>query len=219
MAPRSDPSSARDEAERLVATVLAMARRAGNGGSLAAGLGAFGPITDVLASAFGQNHRPSGGTAAAGSPRFATGDAECCVCPICRAMVALRDPSPEFAERLATGAGDFAAGVASLLRALNSSGVVHRPEPEPEEPPRRFSDEEIWRAATRTRDDVAPARADGDVWAQATAGVRPPASPPAARPAPDDEEEGAPPVRPPRKPMARKAVKRTAPPAPRSDGA
>ncbi|MEV0719208.1 hypothetical protein, partial [Asanoa sp. NPDC050611] len=149
--------------------------------------------------AFGQPHHPSGGT----GPKLATGDAECCVCPICRVIVALRDPSPEFAERLATGAGDFAAGVASLLRAVNSSTAVREPQPPPAPAP-RFSDDEIWRAATRTRDDVAPAPTAGDVWAAATAAER----------AADDEV--APPGKP-KKPMARKAVKRTAPPAPRSD--
>ena len=34
----------------------------------------------------------------------------------------MRDPSPELAERLATGAGDLAAGVASLLRAFARAG-------------------------------------------------------------------------------------------------
>jgi hypothetical protein len=202
MAPQPDPSSARGEAERLVATALAMARRAANDGpGLAAGLGALGSLTDVLSSAFGQDHHPSGGTTRGGH-RVATGDPECCVCPICRVIVALRDPSPEFAERLATGAGDFAAGVASLLRAVNSSTAVR--EQPPTAPAPRFSDDEIWRAATRTRDDVAPAPAAGDVWAEATAAGR----------AADDEVETPPK---PAKPMARKAVKRTAPPAPRSD--
>jgi len=203
MAPQPDPSTARTEAERLVATALAMARRAGTG----PGPGLLGPFADVLASAFGQTQSGGGQF---GGHRLANGSAECCVCPICRTITALRDPSPEFAERLATGAGDFAAGVASLLRAINSSAVA---EPGPEEPPRRFSDDEIWRAATRTGDDVGPARADGDVWAQATAG-RVPSPAPAARPAP--EEDGEPPA-PPVKPMARKAVKRAKPPAPRSD--
>jgi hypothetical protein len=201
MAPQPDPTSARGEAERLVAAALAMARRAGDGPGLASGLGALGSLTDVLSSAFGQNHHPSGGTHA--GAKIATGDAECCVCPICRVIVALRDPSPEFAERLATGAGDFAAGVASLLRAVNSSTAVRDPQPPPAPAP-RFSDDEIWRAATRTRDDVGPGAAADDVWAAATAAGR----------AGDDEVEPRPkPV----KPMARKAVKRTAPPAPRSD--
>ncbi|MEV4534848.1 hypothetical protein AB0J82_13560 [Asanoa sp. NPDC049518] len=209
MAPQPDPTSARGEAERLVAAALAMARRAGDGPGLAAGISALGSLTDVLGSAFGGDHHPSGGTrsgpkiATGTEPKIATGDAECCVCPICRVIVALRDPSPEFAERLATGAGDFAAGVASLLRAVNSSSAVRDPQPPPPPAP-RFSDDEIWRAATRTRDDVGPGPAAGDVWAAATAAGR----------AADDEVE---PQRKPAKPMARKAVKRTAPPAPRSD--
>ena len=41
-----------------------------------------------------------------------------CACPVCRAVEALRDPAPELAERLATGAADLAEGVAGLLRAL-----------------------------------------------------------------------------------------------------
>lgn len=201
MAPQPDPTSARGEAERLVAAALAMARRAGDGPGLASGFGALGSLTDVLSSAFGQDHHPSGGTHA--GAKIATGGAECCVCPICRVIVALRDPSPEFAERLATGAGDFAAGVASLLRAVNSSTAARDPQPPPPPAP-RFSEDEIWRAATRTRDDVGPGPAAGDVWAAATATGR----------AADDEV--APPPKP-AKPMARKAVKRTAPPAPRSD--
>jgi hypothetical protein len=114
-----DPGSAREEAERLVATVLAAARLAGSGheGS------PFGPVGDAISGLLGQpTPAPAGGT------RFATGSSECCVCPICRTITALRDPSPEFAERLATGAGDFAAGVASLLRALGTAaGSVGNP--------------------------------------------------------------------------------------------
>jgi hypothetical protein len=58
--------------------------------------------------------------AAAGqsSGRFANGSAECCVCPICRVIAAMRDPDPDLAGRLAAGAGDLAVGVAGLLRSL-----------------------------------------------------------------------------------------------------
>ncbi len=52
---------------------------------------------------------------------------ESCDCPVCRAIVALRDPDPEVAERLATGAGELAAGVAGLLRQLRRSGVGRQP--------------------------------------------------------------------------------------------
>jgi hypothetical protein len=54
---------------------------------------------------------------------FATGSEECCVCPVCRAIAAMREPNPEFAERLATGAADLATGVASLLRSLSRPTV------------------------------------------------------------------------------------------------
>jgi hypothetical protein len=58
---------------------------------------------------------------AAQSPAgFATGSAECCVCPVCKAIAAARDPDPQFAERLATGVGDLATGVASILRAFGT---------------------------------------------------------------------------------------------------
>jgi hypothetical protein len=134
--------SARDEAERLVATVLAMAGRSG--------LGA--------------------GTHGA----WATGSAECCVCPVCRVIASLRDPHPVTAERLATGAGDLATGVASLLRAVSAMASNTRPAP-PERPPARPPDPDtMWSAATRTADhDPPPAeRSDGDVWAAATGDPR-----------------------------------------------
>ncbi|WP_432977446.1 hypothetical protein [Dactylosporangium sp. CA-233914] len=56
--------------------------------------------------------------AARSTDGFATGSAECCVCPLCKAIAAARDPDPDLAERLATGAGDVAEGVASFLRAF-----------------------------------------------------------------------------------------------------
>lgn len=52
---------------------------------------------------------------------FATGSAECCVCPVCRAIAAARDPKPDFAVRLADGVGDLAEGVVSLLRAFSDA--------------------------------------------------------------------------------------------------
>ncbi|MEV0271810.1 hypothetical protein AB0H43_23770 [Hamadaea sp. NPDC050747] len=82
----TEPSTARQEAERLVAAALAVA-------SLAAG-----------------NH-----------PELATGSAACCVCPFCKLIEAVRDPDPQFVERLATGAGDLAVGLASLLRSLSGT--------------------------------------------------------------------------------------------------
>jgi hypothetical protein len=89
----SEPGSAREEAERLVAAGLAFA-------SLAA-----------------QAH-----------PEIATGSAACCVCPLCKLIEAVRDPDPQVVERIATGAGDLAAGMAGLLRSLSA---MARPPAEP----------------------------------------------------------------------------------------
>jgi hypothetical protein len=77
---------------------------------------------------------------------FATGSAECCVCPVCKAIAAARDPDPAFAERLATGVGDLAVGLAGVLRAFGQprpTGTPESPEPEPEPKP-----EDVWQHAT-----------------------------------------------------------------------
>jgi hypothetical protein len=120
----TDPTSAREEAERLVATVLA---------------------TMSSGALFGAARGP-----------VATGSDECCVCPVCRVIAAMREPNPEFAERVATGAGDFAAGVASLLRSLATP-----PPPDPETTPpdsgSRDDGEDVWHAATRASHDPGPA--------------------------------------------------------------
>jgi hypothetical protein len=134
--------SAREEAERLAATVLAMAARNGLGGTT--------------------------------HGAWATGSAECCVCPVCRVIASLRDPHPVTAERLATGAGDFANGVASLLRAVSAMAGNARP-PAPQRPPAPPDADTMWAAATRRADeDPEPAakRSDGDVWAAATGDPR-----------------------------------------------
>jgi len=52
--------------------------------------------------------------------RFSTGSAECCICPVCRVIAALRDPSPELADRLAGAVGDGAGGLAGILRAFDT---------------------------------------------------------------------------------------------------
>jgi hypothetical protein len=116
----TDPTSAREEAERLVATVLATV----SSGSLFGA--APGPVS--------------------------TGSAECCVCPVCRAIAAMREPNPEFAERVATGAGDFAAGVASLLRSL-STPPPSAPETATPDSGSRDDGADVWRAATRASHD------------------------------------------------------------------
>jgi hypothetical protein len=152
-------SSAREEAERLVATVLAMAKQSGLGGvgrgrdKGAPSTSALDALGDTVAGVVGQltgasgGHRSAGGSAKEG---WATGSAECCVCPICKAIAAMRDPSPQTAARLATGAGDFATGVASLMRAFSAisgdrsrTSRPARPAPPPPDP------DTAWSAATR----------------------------------------------------------------------
>lgn len=60
---------------------------------------------------------------------LATGSAECCICPVCRAIAAVRDPNSDLADRLAAGVGDLATGVATLLRVLSARGErVETPE-------------------------------------------------------------------------------------------
>ncbi|KKK07617.1 hypothetical protein [Micromonospora sp. HK10] len=165
----TDPGSAREEAERLVATLVAGARLA----AASPGAGPWGPLGGILSGVLGHTPGAAGAgdpdpTAGGGPGRFATGSAECCVCPICRGIAALRDPSPEFAERLATGAGDLAAGVASLLRAFAPDG--------PPAPAGTGADQatagqptgdHVWREATRTGHDSQPAP-EPDVWSAAT---------------------------------------------------
>jgi hypothetical protein len=130
--------TAREEAERLVATVLAMAGRSGLGG------GASGA--------------------------WATGSAECCVCPVCRVIASLRDPHPVTAERLATGAGDFATGLANLMRSVSAMAGNARPASPQRPPAPPPNPDTTWSTATRTTEHVPePAeRSTRDVWAAAT---------------------------------------------------
>jgi hypothetical protein len=88
----------REEAERLVAAAMAAVSMA------ARGLG-------------GRSRGSQWSTGAAGG--FATGSAECCVCPVCRVIAAMREPDVDLAERLSSGAGDLAGGVAALLRSFS----------------------------------------------------------------------------------------------------
>lgn len=94
-----------------------------------------------------------------GRPSFATGSPDCCVCPVCRVIAAMREPSPELSERLASGAGDLAVAVTSLLRAFSArpGGPQDEPEPEPDE------GDTFWAAMRRQ------ARGHDDLWAAATA--------------------------------------------------
>ncbi|MDG4799556.1 hypothetical protein [Micromonospora sp. WMMD980] len=163
----TDPGSAREEAERLVVTLLATARLAA-----ASSRTGGGPLGGILSGVLGHS------TGGAGTG-FATGSPECCVCPLCRGIAALRDPSPEFAERLATGAGDLAAGVASMLRAFAPpapgapAGSARSSEPtapgSPAGATSAGSSDHVWREATRTGHDSQPVP-EQDVWSAATRG-------------------------------------------------
>jgi hypothetical protein len=169
------PDPVRDEAERLVAAAIAAVSVAARG--------------------------LSGG---AGRPSFATGTPECCICPVCRVIAAMREPSPELSERLATGAGDLAAAVTSLLRAFA------RPDADAE----RKSDEgdEYWESLRRHARPSAGE--DHDPWHAATtadtssnhAGTPSHVAPtPAKSPSKPTPPEPTPP-----KPMAKKAVAKKA---------
>ncbi len=156
------PGSARDEAERLVATVLAMAGSSGARDQVGGGLSALAETltraVDRIASAGTGGHEPAAGARGG----WATGSAECCVCPVCKAIAAARDPSPATVVRLASGAGDIATGVASLMRSL-SSMAGQRPKAAPRPAPPPPGPAETWSAATR-----APANRPSDAWAAAT---------------------------------------------------
>jgi hypothetical protein len=158
-----DPDAVRTEAERLVATGLAAVAMAADrvgaptrerGGAAAASFDALG---DMLFGPAGHRRH-----------RIANGSPECCRCPVCRAIAAARNPSPDFAERLATGVGFMAEGAARVLRGVaGAAGTVRTagagsdagrgPGPAPEPDP--------WAAAT----------AEPDPWAAATA--EPPVAP------------------------------------------
>jgi len=129
--------------------------------------------------------------AARSTAGFATGAAECCVCPVCRAITTMRDPSPEFAERLATGFGDLATGFAAVLRAFGTppggpgeAPPSGPPEAPPEAPPGAPPEPSAGAADGRHvdfgrgQDDAEP-----DPWQAATRTSTTPQTPPS--PAPD----------------------------------
>ncbi|BCJ45275.1 hypothetical protein GCM10010168_85440 [Actinoplanes ianthinogenes] len=185
--------SAREEAERLVATILARAATAGVG---AAARGRFSPkdpsrtpnvvsdaatlvggTVDGFFGALNDAARGPGGGAhpASGAGAWATGSPECCVCPVCKAIAAVRDPSPETAFKIASGAGDIATGAASVLRGLASlagslqgdrarkspGGGAGRPAAEPDD---------AWSAATRASGSAAGTAAGGSAAGTAASG-------------------------------------------------
>jgi hypothetical protein len=255
--------TAREEAERLVATVLAMASRSGTGSAedktfsdtahrVTAGLGAvattFADALNTLSStvaaataspsappspsspapapaseadraddsatdgaagepikggdpwaaatkntgpAGGSGRRAGGGSAGgglfgsgffggAGSGRsihygLANGTIECCVCPICRVIAGLREPGPHTAERLATGAGDLASGLASVLRTVSAMSGSARPKPARPPRPAPPAPDQAWSTATRRDRPAEPpappseATRSTDPWAAASA--------------------------------------------------
>jgi hypothetical protein len=103
-----------------------------------------------------------------GPHAVATGSDDCCVCPLCRVISVMREPSAEFTERLATGAGDLATAVAGVLRTLARGG--HRDEPEPPSEADEFWETMRRRAADAARSAAQEVRrpAPDDPWHQAT---------------------------------------------------
>jgi hypothetical protein len=76
-----------------------------------------GPIADeaaqFAAAALGWAQRMAGSI---DPDRIATGAPECTGCPVCRTIHALRDPGPEFADRLTRTVTDLATTIATGLR-------------------------------------------------------------------------------------------------------
>src|SRR5947209_20135431 len=128
----------RDEAERLVSAALAAASFAVRGA----------------------------GKSLLGAKHVSTGTPECCVCPVCRGIAAVRNPSPQLAFTVAKGATEVAGGIASVLRAFSAA----TPRPAPPRTPRDPG--ATWRSATRVADPPAaatqPPAADDDPWSAAT---------------------------------------------------
>ncbi|UQU63243.1 hypothetical protein COUCH_30140 [Couchioplanes caeruleus] len=173
--------SARQEAEKLVASLLAMAQ-----GSDSAGLG---EVFKLLTGTGSRQHKSSTG--------WATGTAECCVCPICRAIAAVRDPDPHTAERLAAGAGELATGVAGIMRAFATISSVTNPKPQSKPATRpEPTPDQAWAAATdHTPVAEPPIDENADPWGAATRSPAQPGHEAAARPAERASREAAPTAR------------------------
>ena len=189
----SPTGSARDEAQRLVAAALAAASVAARGITRN-----ISPLSGVADTA---QRLLAGGT----DGHVATGSPECCVCPLCRAIAAVRDPSPETAVKLAIGASDLASGLTGVLRSMGD--LLGRPpaggtRPAPADRPRTAPDPAAtWRAATAqpataqpAADRPAPVSPDDratdrtepdDPWHAAT--TAPAQAPPVVAPAPVGE--------------------------------
>jgi hypothetical protein len=137
----TDGGDIRDEAERLVSAILAAASFALRG-----------------AGRHLSTYDSAGSRAAGGEPAPST--AECCVCPVCRGIAAVRNPSPQMVFTVAKGATNVASGIASALRAF--SAAVPPPAKTPRDPGA------TWRSATRTAEPPPPPPADDDPWGAAT---------------------------------------------------
>jgi hypothetical protein len=136
--------SAREEAERLVAAALAAASVAARGIARNAS-----PLAGVAGTA---ERLLAGGTGG----HVATGSAECCVCPLCRAIAAVRDPSPELALKLASGASDLASGLTGVLRSVSdlvSATPAGRSRPGAPPAHRGADPDSVWHTATTRRPD------------------------------------------------------------------
>jgi hypothetical protein len=131
-------ATAREEAERLVAAALAAAQfasraaRRNSGSNARSARDSGNDMFEDLAGLANIASKFLGASGFGGPPPpqpqapekhhvIANGSDECCICPVCRAIAAVRDPSPEFAEKLATGASDLAAGLTSILRAFGEA--------------------------------------------------------------------------------------------------
>ncbi|WP_305786231.1 hypothetical protein [Symbioplanes lichenis] len=102
---------------------------------------------------------------------WSTGSPECCVCPICRAMASMRDPGPDTAAKLAAGAGDFATGVAGLMRAFSAVSSATAPKARSAPPRPEPTPDQSWSAATRATAGPAreaPVDESADPWGAAT---------------------------------------------------
>lgn len=133
--------STREEAERLVAAGLGAVSTALQGMATRRHLSTLAEqmldpdqLQDLAAGLNGFVAGASPGDepvqAGHGSTAFSTGSADCCVCPVCRVIAALRDPSPEFAEQMASAVGDLAVGLTGLLRAFGSAMATPGARPE-----------------------------------------------------------------------------------------
>jgi len=169
---RSEPTfpdlgSAREEAERLVAAAFGAASVAARGLVRAAN-----PLSGVAEAA---ERLLAGG----GPGHVATGSPECCVCPLCRGIAAVRDPDPRLALKLAGSAADLASTVVDALRVVGDA-VSRPPAPRADAPdsahrPRTAPDPDVtWRMATATKpgprggNDPLPGDEPDDPWHAAT---------------------------------------------------